>query len=196
MEIIGLASSPQSSGSYALILQEAGGMRRLSILIGADLAQSIALELEAIKPPRPVTHDLLKGVIDALGATLIEVTINDLREGTFYAILVFDASPQEVDARPSDAIALAIRCGAPIYVLESVLAEAGVVPQDEDEMEEEDEEEESYEDTSESAHANEPERPKTLREVLQAKLDDAVKKEDYERAAQIRDEIDRLERSS
>jgi bifunctional DNase/RNase len=196
MEIIGLASSPQSSGSYALILQEAGGMRRLSILIGADLAQSIALELEAIKPPRPVTHDLLKNVIDALGATLIEVTINELREGTFYAVLVFDATPQEVDARPSDAIALAIRCGSPIYVLESVLAEAGVVPQDEDEFDEEEEEEENYEETAESPATPEPERPKTLREVLQAKLDDAVKKEDYERAAQIRDEIDRLEKSS
>jgi bifunctional DNase/RNase len=193
MEIIGLASSPQSSGSYALILQEAGGMRRLSILIGAELAQSIALELEAIKPPRPVTHDLMKSIIDALGATLLEVTINDLREGTFYATLTFDATPQEVDARPSDAIALAIRCGAPIFVLESVMAEAGVLPQEEEEY---DEDEEEYEDTSETPVPQEPERPKTLREVLQAKLDDAVKKEDYERAAQIRDEIDRLERSA
>jgi uncharacterized protein len=193
MEIIGLASSPQSSGSYALILQEAGGMRRLSILIGAELAQSIALELEAIKPPRPVTHDLMKSIIDSLGATLLEVTINDLREGTFYASLTFDATPQEVDARPSDAIALAIRCGAPIFVLESVMAEAGVLPQEEEEY---DEDEEEYEDSSETPVAEEPERPKTLREVLQAKLDDAVKKEDYERAAQIRDEIDRLERSA
>jgi uncharacterized protein len=193
MEIIGLASSPQSSGSYALILQEAGGMRRLSILIGAELAQSIALELEAIKPPRPVTHDLMKSIIDSLGATLLEVTINDLREGTFYASLTFDATPQEVDARPSDAIALAIRCGAPIFVLESVMAEAGVLPQEEEEYDEEDEE---YEDSSETTVSEEPERPKTLREVLQGKLDDAVKKEDYERAAQIRDEIDRLERSA
>jgi bifunctional DNase/RNase len=193
MEIIGLASSPQSSGSYALILQEAGGMRRLSILIGAELAQSIALELEAIKPPRPVTHDLMKSIIDALGATLLEVTINDLREGTFYAVLTFDATPQEVDARPSDAIALAIRCGAPIFVLESVMAEAGVLPQEEEEY---DEDEEEYEDASETPVSQEPERPKTLREVLQGKLDDAVKKEDYERAAQIRDEIDRLERSA
>jgi bifunctional DNase/RNase len=168
-------------------------MRRLSILIGAELAQSIALELEAIKPPRPVTHDLMKSIIDSLGATLLEVTINDLREGTFYASLTFDATPQEVDARPSDAIALAIRCGAPIFVLESVMAEAGVLPQEDEEYDEEDEE---YEDTSETPVPQEPERPKTLREVLQGKLDDAVKKEDYERAAQIRDEIDRLERSA
>ena len=191
MEIIGLASSPQSSGSYALILQETGGLRRLSILIGADLAQSIALELEQIKPPRPITHDLLKSVIESLGATLMEVTITELRDSTFYAVLTLDATPAEIDARPSDAIALAIRFNAPIFVTESVLSEAGVVPQEDEEGEEE--EEESYEETVEQSETPEPERPKTLREVLQAKLDDAVKKEDYERAAQIRDEIERLE---
>lgn len=191
VEIIGLTSSPQSSGSYALILQETGGMRRLSILIGADLAQSIALELEAIKPPRPVTHDLLKNVIEALGSALQEVIINDLRDGTFYASLVLQGTDNEVDARPSDAIALAIRCGAPIYVAESVIAEAGVVPNEEEEEEEiEDEEESEFE---EATTTPEPERPKSLREMLQAKLDEAVRQEDYERAAQIRDEIDRLE---
>ncbi len=192
VEIIGLTSSPQSSGSYALILQETGGVRRLSILIGADLAQSIALELEAIKPPRPVTHDLLKNVIEALGSALQEVVINDLRDGTFYAALVLEGTGVEVDARPSDAIALAIRCGAPIYVAESVLAEAGVVPSEEEEEEEIEDEEEGEFEESTPAQA-EPERPKTLREVLQAKLDEAVRQEDYERAAQIRDEIDRLE---
>ena len=191
MEIIGLASSPQSSGSYALILQEAGGMRRLSILIGADLAQSIALELEAIKPPRPITHDLLKNVLDALGATLLEVVINDLRDGTFYATLTVDATPTEIDARPSDAIALAIRCGSPIYVAETVLAEAGVIPQEEEEMDEE--EEDTYDEAPEPSEPVEQERPRTLREVLQNKLDEAVRKEDYERAAQIRDEIERLD---
>lgn len=192
MEIIGLASSPQSSGSYALILQETGGMRRLSILIGTDLAQSIALELEGIKPPRPITHDLLKNMLDALGANLLEVTINDLKDGTFYALLTLDATPSEIDARPSDAIALAIRCGAPIFVAESVISEAGVVPQDEEELEDEDDE--SFDEPTETSEPAEQERPKTLREVLQGKLDDAVKREDYERAAQIRDEIERLER--
>lgn len=191
MEIIGLASSPQSSGSYALILQETGGMRRLSILIGADLAQSIALELEQIKPPRPITHDLLKSVIESLGASLVEVTITELRDSTFYAVLTLDATPAEIDARPSDAIALAIRFNAPIFVTEAVLSEAGVVPQEDEEGDEE--EEETYDEAIEQVEVAEPERPKTLREVLQAKLDDAVKKEDYERAAQIRDEIDRLE---
>jgi bifunctional DNase/RNase len=160
-------------------------------MIGADLAQAIALEIETIKPPRPITHDLLKSVLDALGVNLLDVLINDLRDGTYYALLHFDATPAEIDARPSDAIALAIRCGAPIYVAESVLAEAGVVPQDEEEIEEE--EEESYEDAVPASSAAEPERPKTLREILQGKLEEAVRQEDYERAAQIRDEIERLE---
>ena len=90
MEIIGLTSSPQGSGAYALILQETGGMRRLSILIGQDLAQSIAMELEQIRPPRPVTHDLLKNIIEAMGANLVDVTITDIRDETFYATLSFD----------------------------------------------------------------------------------------------------------
>lgn len=194
MEIIGLTSSPQSSGSYALILQETGGLRRLSIMIGADPAQAIALEIETIKPPRPITHDLLKSVLDVLGVNLLDVVINDLRDGTYYSLLHFDATPAEIDARPSDAIALAIRCGAPIYVAESVLAEAGVVPQEEEEVEEE--EDETYEDAIPASAAAEPDRPKTLREILQGKLEEAVRQEDYERAAQIRDEIERLENQS
>lgn len=191
MEIIGLTSSPQSSGAYALILQEAGGARRLSILIGSEVAQSIALEMEQIKPPRPVTHDLLKTVIESLGATLLEVTINDLRDGTFFATLTLDATPAEIDARPSDAIALAIRFGAPIYVAESVMREAGIMVQEEEESEEE--EEEMFEQVEEHQQEEERPRPRTPREALQEKLEEAVKSEDYERAAQIRDEIERLD---
>ncbi len=119
------------------------------------------------------------------------MTITELRDSTFYAVLTLDATPAEIDARPSDAIALAIRFNAPIFVTEAVLSEAGVVPQEDEEGDEE--EEETYDEAIEQVEVAEPERPKTLREVLQAKLDDAVKKEDYERAAQIRDEIDRLE---
>ncbi|MBS1912636.1 MAG: bifunctional nuclease family protein [Bacteroidetes bacterium] len=192
MEIIGLTASPQSSGAYALILQESGGSRRLSILIGAEMAQSIALEMEQIKPPRPVTHDLLKMVIEALGATLVEVTISELRDATFYATLTLDATPAEVDARPSDAIALAIRFGAPIYVAEAVMREAGIMVQEDEENEEEEEEEMEQADEEAAAQEDQPPRPKTVRETLQEKLDEAVRNEDYERAAQIRDEIERL----
>jgi bifunctional DNase/RNase len=187
MEILGLTASPQSSGSYALILQETGGPRRLSILIGQEAAQNIAVELEAIKPPRPVTHDLLKTVLDRLGARVVEITITELVEGTFYASIVIDAAADEIDARPSDAIALAIRCNAPIYVAESVMLEASIIPQEEEDGDEDEDDESTVTPTPE------PERPRTLRESLQVKLDEAVRNEDYERAAQIRDELDRLE---
>lgn len=185
MEILGLTASPQSSGSYALILQETAGPRRLSILIGQEAAQNIAVELEAIKPPRPVTHDLLKSILDALGARVVDVTITDLEEGTFYATIALDSTDTQLDARPSDAIALAIRCGAPIFVTEEVMEEASVVPQDEDEDEGDD-----------SDVADEPpdtDQPRTERESLQQKLEEAVRNEDYERAAQLRDELDRLD---
>lgn len=188
MEVVGLTSSPQSSGSYALILQETGGDRRLSILIGQDPAQSIALELEAIQPPRPMTHDLMKKIIEVMGVNLLDVTITELREGTFYAVMRLDATPTEIDARPSDAIALAIRCGSPIYVYESVLTEAGIQVDEEEFFEEDEELEDEGEFTGED-------RPLTAREQLQMQLDEAVDQEDYERAAKLRDEIDRLDES-
>lgn len=196
MEIIGLTSSPQTSGSYALILQETGGIRRLSILIGGDLAQVIALELESLKPPRPITHDLMKAMIDALGVRLLDVCITELRESTFYAVLNIEGVGEPIDARPSDAIALAIRCGAGIYVAEGVLTEAGVLPNDDEDFDDDEEDENDRFEGEAEAEESKPERPKTLREVLQGKLDVAVKQEDYERAAQIRDEIDRLDRNS
>lgn len=188
MEVIGLTSSPQNSGSYALILQETGGERRMSILIGQDLAQAIALEMEAIQPPRPITHDLMKIVIETLGSTLVDVTITDLREGTFYAVISLKGTPTEIDARPSDAIALAIRFGAPIYVYENVLINAGIQVDDDEFYDENDDEYDGEE-------LVEEERPLTQHEQLQAKLEDAVKREDYEKAAQIRDELDLLEKT-
>jgi bifunctional DNase/RNase len=125
VDILGLSSSQASGGAYALILKETSGPRRLPIIIGAFEAQSIALEMEGIKPPRPLTHDLLKNIIDSLGGELIDVFINELREGTFFARINLDT--QEIDARPSDAIAIAVRYGAPIFVAEKVMAEASFV---------------------------------------------------------------------
>lgn len=192
MEVVGLTSSPQNSGAYALILRETGGDRRLSILIGQEAAHSIAVELEGIQPARPITHDLVKSLVEALGSSIVEVTITDLREGTYYALIHLKGTPNEIDARPSDAIAIAIRFGAPIYVLVDVLekAESSGHHIDEEFYEEDDEEEFDEEEGGE-----ETARPLTLREQLQSKLADAVDREDYEVAAKIRDEIERLDRT-
>lgn len=196
VDILGLSTSPSSGGAYALILKEVNGLRRLPIIIGAFEAQSIALEMEGIKPPRPLTHDLLKNVMDSLGTNLNDVFISDLRDGTFYAKLTLDSL--EVDSRPSDAIALAVRYGAPIYVADKVMDEAGFVPENEDaekpsapNMADPEQEHEQ-----EHAASAEPEKPKirlSRLEQLQQQLTEAIAKEEYEKAAKIRDEIMKLQ---
>jgi len=179
-----LSTSPSAGGAYALILKEVNGTRRLPIIIGAFEAQSIALEMEGIKPPRPLTHDLIKNIMETLGSGLTDVFINDLRDGTFYARLTIDS--QEVDSRPSDAIALAVRYGAPIFVADKVMDEASFVPENE-------EAERQPEVSGKSeAQPDQPKAEKTQLEHLQDELKEAVAKEDYERAARIRDEIQKL----
>ncbi len=186
VDILGLSTSQTSGGAYALILKEVGGARRLPIIIGAFEAQSIALEMEGIKPPRPLTHDLLKSVIDALGGGLNDVLISELREGTFYAKLTIDS--QEVDSRPSDAIALAVRYGVPIFVSDEVMREASFVPQNEEE------EKATAAPTPGTTEEKPKSKPKTSKlDQLQEQLDEAIKKEDYEKAAQLRDEIKKLQ---
>ncbi len=185
-EILGLSSSPSTGGAYAILLKEIDGVRRLPIIIGAFEAQAIALEIEGIKPPRPLTHDLLKHVIDNLGALVIEVIIDELRENTFYAKILLDVSSltNEIDSRPSDAIALAVRAQAPIYVTESVMSAAAFIPSDESEKEitgAEERKEDSTPKTKEARIA-----------ALQDKLREAIEAEEYERAAKIRDDIQRL----
>ncbi len=189
VDILGLSTSPSSGGAYALILREVNGLRRLPIIIGAFEAQSIALEMEGIKPPRPLTHDLLKNVMDSLGASLNDVYINELKDGTFYAKLSLDN--QEVDSRPSDAIALAVRYGVPIYVSDKVMDEAGFVPENE-----EAEKPAASNAEPEQEQEKESEKPKvrlSKLEQLKQQLVEAVAKEEYEKAAKIRDEIMRLE---
>jgi bifunctional DNase/RNase len=117
-----------------LLLREAKGDRYLPIWIGSVEATAIALEQQGVRPARPLTHDLLKDVIGALGRTLVQVRITDLQEGTYFAELVFDGDIR-VSARPSDSIALALRAGVPIHAEETVLAEAGLVIPDEQEDE-------------------------------------------------------------
>ena len=184
VDILGLSTSPSSAGAYALILKETNGKRKLPIIIGAFEAQSIALELEGMKPPRPLTHDLMRNIIDTFAVSLNEVCINELRDGTFYAKLTIEglSDTQEVDSRPSDAIALAVRYGAPIFVGEEVLNEAGVVSEDEEETDE-------AASTEEKAQIK---KPLTKLEHLQASLKEAIEKEDYEKAAKLRDDIRKM----
>ncbi|MFO7444965.1 MAG: bifunctional nuclease family protein [Ignavibacteriaceae bacterium] len=185
-EILGLSSSPSTGGAYAILLKEVNGNRRLPIIIGAFEAQAIALEIEGIKPPRPLTHDLLKQIIDNLGASVLEVIIDELRENTFYAkiILEISALSNEVDARPSDAIALAVRTQSPIYVSETVMEAAAFVPSEESEKD------------IDSEPESEPEPVPRTKEAklaaLQNKLREALEAEEYERAAKLRDDIKKL----
>ncbi|MFF0813567.1 bifunctional nuclease family protein [Rhodococcus sp. NPDC003318] len=133
MRVIGIRVE-QPQNSPVLLLREADGERYLPIWIGQTEATAIVLEQQGVEPARPLTHDLIKTLIDALGHRLIEVRIVDLQEGTFYADLVFDRNIR-VSARPSDSVAIALRVGVPIYAEESVLAEAGLVMPDEREDE-------------------------------------------------------------
>ncbi|HWP82899.1 MAG TPA: bifunctional nuclease family protein [Bacteroidota bacterium] len=186
VDILGLSTSQSAGGAYALILKEVNGPRRLPIIIGAFEAQSIALEMEGIKPPRPLTHDLIKNIIDTLGTTVNDVFINELKDGTFYARISLDS--QEIDSRPSDAIALAVRCGVPIFVSDKVMEEAAFVPENEDA------DRPLSEGSTETTPTKEKAKPKLSKlEELEQQLKEAIGKEDYERAAKLRDEIRKLQ---
>jgi len=186
VDILGLSTNPASGGAYALILKEVSGNRRLPIIIGAAEAQSIALEMEGIKTPRPLTHDLIKNIITSFGAELSDIIIDELRDGTFYAKLNIDS--QTIDSRPSDAIALAVRYGVQIYVAESVMDEASFLPEDEEE------EQEDQPSTTKKEKQKQPPPPKMSKlEQLNTQLKEAIEKENYEKAAQLRDEIRKLE---
>lgn len=213
LEIIGLSSSHSQIGHYALVLGESNGNRRLPIIIGGGEAQAIALELENIKTNRPMTHDLIFNLARHFEINLVEVVINDLQEGIFYARLILEADGEihEIDSRPSDAVAIGVRFKVPIYSFEHVLEEAGIVI-DEEESEStpsqytgeqgefslaEVEKSDPIEDDDEPARR--PARRKSSREPskeaigkLMKQLDEAIAGEDYEKAAKIRDEINRL----
>jgi bifunctional DNase/RNase len=191
VDIIGLSTSPSSGGAYALVLGEVEGNRRLPIIIGAFEAQAIALELEKIQPPRPMTHDLLRDTFEELEVEVTEVVIDELREGTFFAKIRYrhDGDEHQLDSRPSDAVALAVRVDAPIFVAPMVLDEAGIVAEDESGIS-------SITQQAEEASASEPEEEVsggTELERKQQQLEKAVEEEDYERAAELRDEIEELQ---
>jgi bifunctional DNase/RNase len=189
VDIIGLSTSPSSGGAYALVLGEVEGNRRLPIIIGAFEAQAIALELEKIQPPRPMTHDLLRDTFEELEVEVTEVVIDELREGTFFAKVRYrhNGDEHQLDSRPSDAVALAVRVDAPIYVAPMVLDEAGIVAEDESGIS-------SITQQAEDASAQEEEEPSgTELERKQKQLEKAVEEENYERAAELRDEIQQLQ---
>ncbi len=193
LEIIGISFSQSQSGAYALVLGEERGKRRLPITIGGFEAQAIAIELEKMKPERPLTHDLFKSFADSFNIKVIEVIINKFLKGVFFAILVCDDGKNEIeiDARTSDAVALALRFQCPIYADEKVLATAGMVmddhtsPVDETNQDDEVDEDDLLNEFTDLGI-----------EDLEKLLAEAIADEAFERASQIRDEINKRKKKS
>jgi len=189
LDIIGISYSQTQSGAYALILGESSGKRRLPIIIGGFEAQAIAIELEKMRPSRPLTHDLLKNFALEFNINVFEVIISKFSDGVFYSILVCESPDKisEIDARTSDAVALAVRFNCPIYTTEGVLDAAGIVF-DESNSSDTEENTETISDKE-----KEKEKPSQFDGVSNAELNDmldvAVNEEDYEKASIIRDEI-------
>lgn len=176
LSIVALSSSESQPGNYVLILEDMDTQRRIPVIIGLAEAQSIAVAMEQMQPVRPLTHDLLKSVLTALDGTLKEVVIHTLSEGVFYAHLVLqkpDGALLEIDARTSDAIALAIRCSAPVYSFERVIHDAGILA-----------------DTL-AGHQMGGSMAKYSLQELEELLQKVIAKEDYESASKIRDYIER-----
>ncbi len=181
LRILGLTYSQTQTGSYALVLAEEGGDKRIPIMIGAFEAQAIALHLEELNPPRPLTHDLFKSFSTAFGISLKEVMISKLAEGIFYSVLYFFNGDDIVmiDSRTSDAVALALRFKCPIYTSREIMDKAGIFIEEKDE-ENQEKKKDSPPLGSLSAFSL---------EELQELLKDAVEAEDYERASEIQDEL-------
>ena len=190
LEILGLSSSQSQSGSFALVLGEEYGNRRLPIIIGMFEAQAIAIEIEKIVPNRPMTHDLFKSFAQSFRFSVTEIIISDLKEGVFYAKIVCTDGIRntEIDARPSDAIAIGLRFNVPIYTYEAILSEAGIVFTDSAD------EDEPLIKKEEPVRVN-PASPEKFKDIpfeqLKMMLEEALEKEDYERAARIRDELNK-----
>ncbi|GAA4946846.1 bifunctional nuclease family protein [Algibacter agarivorans] len=202
LNIKGISYSQTQNGAYALILNEVDGDRKLPIVIGAFEAQSIAIALEKeISPPRPLTHDLFKNFADRFDIVVKQVIIHKLVDGVFYSSLICERDKIEeiIDARTSDAIALALRFQAPIFTYKNILDKAGIYLKVNPKKEDEDEESQDSilmdELVANELEVNEPRenfKGKTIEE-LQTLLEEAVTNEDYEKAAHIRDEISKRE---
>ncbi len=188
LEIIALSHSITQTQSYAVVLGEANGLRRLPIVIGGFEAQAIAVALENMKPSRPLTHDLMKNFMNAFNVNLQEIIISDLQEGIFYSKLVCftDNDTVEIDSRTSDALALAVRFGCPIYTYEHIIANAGILMEDSADKKKK----------NEAIDFDQPDAKiddlsGLSLEELQTLLTDVLEHEDYLRAIAIRDEINK-----
>jgi len=191
LNILGLSVSQTQSGAYALVLAEENGDRRIPIIIGPVEAQAIAIQLEGLKPPRPLTHDLIKNMALAFDIALLEVSIYKLEEGIFYSELLCEMNGKEItiDSRTSDAVALALRFRCPIYTTEEILKKAGIVL----ELEDENSPIKSFGDESIETPGSSSYGQYSLTE-LKEMLTDAIQNEDYEKASVIRDEIKKREK--
>ena len=188
LDIVGLSYSQTQSGAYALVLGETKGKRRLPIIIGGFEAQAIAIELEKMTPSRPLTHDLFKSFADTFSILIKEVIIYNLVEGIFFAKLICNNSEKEIeiDARTSDAIALAVRFQCPIYTYEFILSSAGIILEDNPAEPKEEAEVVAVDDNDFIKKSTEE-----LKEMLKVALAD----EAYERASRIRDELNHRKKS-
>jgi bifunctional DNase/RNase len=203
LELLALSESNASIHSYAVVLGEKNGKRKLPIIIGSFEAQAIAIELEKMKPARPLTHDLFVSLARTFGVELREVLITDLKEGVYFANLVW-ARPDEpgkqwvLDARTSDALALAVRFACPIYTVEAVLSQGGIEPEQWDIAIETGVSKSSSEQRMELSDV-EKDRGGTGNRLsikaLEQELQDALRQEDYEKAARIRDKIEQRRRN-
>ncbi len=197
LDIIGLSYSQTQTGAYALVLGERNGKRRLPIIIGGFEAQAIAIELEKMTPSRPLTHDLFKTFASTFDINIKEVIIYNLVEGIFFAKLICekDGKEVEIDARTSDSIALAVRFNCPISTYEFILSSAGILLEDEQATSDTDDED-ALEDPVEELLQSSTKDIKTMTlEELEKYLEEAITMEDYERASQIRDELNKRKAS-
>jgi len=197
LDIIGLSYSQTQAGAYALVLGEAKGKRRLPIIIGGFEAQAIAIQLEKMTPSRPLTHDLFKNFADTFSIKIKEVIIYNLVEGIFYAKLICDDNEKEIeiDARTSDAIALAVRFDCPIFTYEFILSAAGIIL--EDQPKEGGLGAAAIEEPVEKKPAAKDDKDLTKKstEELKEMLKGAIDAENYERASRIRDELNKRKKS-
>ncbi len=182
LEIVALSHSITQTHSYAVVLGEVNGMRRLPIVIGGFEAQAIAVALERMQPSRPLTHDLMKNFMLAFNLDLHEIIINDLQEGIFYSKLICSSEKEsvEIDSRTSDAVALAVRFGCPIYTYENILASAGMLMEPDDKKKKV---------VVSHSDAGSDDLKKMSLDELETLLKEVLEYEDYIKAASIRDEI-------